>query len=456
MSHPSTVFQTRRARLLREYGQGPFAFASGLPRVRNFEANRYPFRSESHFLFLIGRSIEEALLYCDGERWSLFMPPPSAEASLWYGPSPSLDELAEELGLAVRPLDEFIPDAAVTTVGSDDCETALWLGELLDREIEPAGGRDAADTALAEAVIRVRLTHDPHSLAQTELAIAATVAAHDAGLAALVRARSEAEVRAAMEAQITARALVPAYQSIVTTRGNVLHCETSRGELRPGALLLADVGAESPEGWAADLTRTWPTSGRFSPLQRDLYQAVRTAQRVAIDTVRPGVRFREVHLRAAATLTAELVDIGLLRGEVEGLLEQGISAVFFPHGIGHLLGLDVHDMEDLGDLAGYGREGRRSDSEVLRFLRLDRPLEAGMIVTIEPGFYCIDDALQRLAGSSLAAAVDAARLEQVRAEVLGIRIEDDVLVEAGGARVLSSQLIASPDDIEAAFDAARA
>jgi Xaa-Pro aminopeptidase len=165
--------------------------------------------------------------------------------------------------------------------------------------------------------------------------------------------------------------------------------------------------------------------------------------------LRPGVRYREVHRTAARTLAEGLVAIGLLKGNADELLERDAAALFFPHGIGHLLGLDVHDMEDLGDRAGYAPGRARSDRPAERFLRLDRDLQPGMVVTIEPGFYCIPSLLDdpdRLA--SLGDALDHACLSRVRKAVAGIRIEDDVLITDSGSEVLTEACPKRPEDVE--------
>jgi Xaa-Pro aminopeptidase len=245
-----------------------------------------------------------------------------------------------------------------------------------------------------------------------------------------------------------------AYPSIVTVHGEILHNERHDNPLGAGDLLLADVGAETPAGWAGDVTRTWPVSGQFSPAQRDLYLAVLTAQRRAIAAVAPGTRYRNIHILAAQTLAGGLVDLGILRGNPIELVADGVLALLFPHGIGHLIGLDVHDMEDLGDRAGYA-PGRRRDPEFgIRYLRLDRDLAPGMAVTIEPGFYVapaiLDDAeLAKKAAGRL----DRARLAAF-AGVRGIRIEDDVLVTADGAEVLTAAIPKTPEAVEAELAAA--
>jgi Xaa-Pro aminopeptidase len=242
-----------------------------------------------------------------------------------------------------------------------------------------------------------------------------------------------------------------AYNPIVSVRGEVLHNHRHDGPLTPGDLLLCDVGGESPEGWASDITRTWPVSGKFSATQRAVYDVVLDAERRAIEKVRPGVRYRDVHETAKRAIVEGLCALGVLRGSVDGLLERGAAALFFPHGVGHLLGLDVHDMEDLGDRAGYAPGRTRSPRFGDRYLRLDRDLVPGMAVTIEPGFYQVpgilsDDALTGPLGADL----DRAALARF-ADVRGIRIEDDVLCTTGEPEVLSVACPKDPAEVERAI-----
>jgi Xaa-Pro aminopeptidase len=307
------------------------------------------------------------------------------------------------------------------------------------------------DAPLADAVIELRLVHDDAAIAELRRAAAATAAAHAAGPRAARPGVTEAVVQATMEAQLTARGMGCAYPSIVTVHGEILHNDRHDNTLAPGDLLLADVGAETPGGWAGDVTRTWPVSGRYSSTQRDLYQVVLSAQRQAIAAVAPGVRYRNVHLLACQALASGLVDLGVLRGNPIELVADGVLALLFPHGVGHLIGLDVHDMEDLGDRAGYAPGRTRATEFGLRFLRLDRDLAPGMAVTIEPGLYLVpaildDPKLAKLAAGRL----DRARLAAF-GDVRGIRIEDDVLVTGAGAEVLTAAIAKAPDDIEAAM-----
>ena len=227
-----------------------------------------------------------------------------------------------------------------------------------------------------------------------------------------------------------------------------LHNEQHHHALQAGDLLLADVGAETAGGWAADVTRTWPVSGRFSATQRAVYDVVLAAHDACIEKIRPGMEYRDIHFLAAEVMARGLVDLGILRGGVSELLERDAQALFFPHGVGHLLGLDVHDMEDLGDLAGYESGRVRSDRFGLCYLRLNRVLRSGMLVTIEPGFYQVPAILNDVAlRSKYQDVVNWQRLAEF-ADVRGIRIEDDVLLTESGCEVLTADLPTQAEAIE--------
>ncbi len=415
-----TPFETRRRRLA-ERVDGPIRIPAGHAPSRNYPANRYPFRASSHFLYLVGEGIEGAWLCIEGGRSTVYVPGTTADDALWHGPAPDRAELEARIGCPVRDLAD--PPSSPAAPGPED-------------------------EAVAQALIALRLIHDEEAITGLCRAADATAAAHLAGMAATRPGIREWKVRAAMEAELVARGMTTAYPSIVTVHGEVLHNDQHHRVLEAGDLLLADVGAETRAGWAGDVTRTWPVAGRFSETQRLLYDVVLSAQAAAISAVEPGARFRDVHLAAARALTSGLVELGILQGDVESLVSDDAHALFFPHGVGHLIGLDVHDMEDLGDRAGYPSGRARSDRFGLCHLRLDRDLEPGMAVTIEPGFYQIPAILHdpRRAGR---ACVDWARLAEF-GDVRGIRIEDDVLVTQTGREVLTGDIPKLASEVEQA------
>ncbi|MBW2524955.1 MAG: aminopeptidase P family protein [Deltaproteobacteria bacterium] len=450
----------RRRQALLDRLDTPALLSAGSLVSRNYPAATYPFRAASHFLYLVGQSVPgAALLLRDGQA-TLYAPPPDPEDELWLGPRPSLDELGAAAGLApAQPIEELPTaleaiDQPVATLATQDTKSAAQLSRWLGRAIEPGSAvripDGTIDAALSDAIIALRLVHDEAGLAQIRAAADATVRGFRAAMAATRTASTEAEVHAAMLQSLLADQMGLSFGPIVSVRGEILHNEDHSGAIAPGDLLLADVGGETPEGWAADITRVWPVSGRFSPSQRDVYQVVLGAQLAAIDRAKPGVRYREVHEAAKRATVEGLRDLGVFRGEVDGLLERGAAAIFFPHGIGHLMGLDVHDMEDLGDRAGYAPGRARSERFGDAYLRLDRDLEPGMVVTIEPGFYQVpailrDEAYTGAVGGDL----DREALGRL-ADVRGIRIEDDILITPEGNEVLTAGAPKEPAAVEAA------
>lgn len=429
----------RRQKLIKALGGVPALIQAGTAPPRNYPANQYDFRASSHFLYLAGLPLSGAALLIDSAegRSLLFVPPPAEDDALWHGEVPGMDALKAATGVdAVLPLPEL--DGWLARLGQKPGR----LPAVAESE------RTQADRRLIEAMIELRLSHDAAAVHELRRAAAVTVRAHAAGRQATRPGVRVSQVRAAMEAEMLAADFTTAYPSIVTTRGEVLHSHDRSGTCEAGDLLLADVGSESDTGWASDVTRTWPVSGRFSPSQRTMYELVLAAQLAAIAAVKPGASYRAVHLTAARVLCAGLRYEGILVGDVDGLVERGAHGLFFPHGVGHLIGLDVHDMEDLGDLAGYAPGRQRSTQFGLCYLRLDRDLRPGMAVTIEPGLYLVPAILRNAALTKPLG--DALRLDKLErfSDVRGIRIEDDVLVTETSCEVLTRDIPKAPAEVE--------
>ena len=444
-----SILKERRVKLANLIKE-PVVLWSGKAISRNFPANKYPFRSSSHFLYFAGLPLENAVIRLEQGRLELFFDNPPAAASLWHGEFPTREAIASQIGAdEAYPLAELnskTQDAA--TIAVQDLAAYQQQCQLLQRTIQPSHQSTGRDLDLATAIVNLRLCHDYAAIAEIRKSIAVSVKAHQAGMKATATANTEAEIRSAMEEVIIAHDMSCAYNSIVTVQGEVLHNEQYHHDLTSGDLLLADVGAENALGWASDITRTWPVSGKFSPTQRAIYDLVLAAHDNCIAQMKPGVEYRETHLLAAQIIAIGLVDLGILRGNPTDLVENDAHALFFPHGIGHLLGLDVHDMEDLGDLAGYETGRTRSDRFGLGYLRLDRTLRSGMVVTIEPGFYQVPAILNnRDLRSKYDEMVDWECLAQF-ADVRGIRIEDDILITDSGTEVLTADLPTKAEEIE--------
>lgn len=433
------ICRSRRQKLAKLIDFPVLLWAGDRPS-RNFPANQYAFRASSHFLYFAGLPIENAVIFLHEGKLTLFCDDADPNTALWHGEQPTAQQLGEMIGAdAVYSLDvltKFSHDC--TTIPLNNPFTYQKQASILQRSLLPSNHLTGIDLQLAEAIVQLRLIHDTGAIAQLREAAKVTVQAHRAGQEAVLTAKTEATVRAEMEAVIMAANMTTAYNSIVTVHGEVLHNEQYDHSLHPGDLLLADVGAETNFGWAGDVTRTWPVSGKFSVTQQVIYELVLSVHDTCIAKVAPGLEYQDIHLQAEYLLAEGLVNLGILRGEVSSVLERHAQALFFPHGIGHLLGLDVHDMEDLGDLAGYAPGRKRSDRPSLKFLRLNRPLQAGMVVTIEPGFYQIpailNDPIVRREYDDLVNWQELAKFADVR----GIRIEDDVLVTVNGYEVLTT------------------
>ncbi len=404
-------------------------------------------------MYLFGLHLPRAFGLWDGDGWQLFVPETPPDAALWHGEEPGPEALSAAVACPVRPLGALataVKKAPAATLPALDGDTRAEQTALLGRPIT-LGKLDPMDEPLADALIGLRLVHDEAAIGRLRVAAAASGAAHLAGMAATRPGIRESAVRAAMEAELISRGMGVSYNSIVTVHGEILHNEQYHHLLARGDLLLADVGAETADGWAGDITRTWPVSGRFSSTQRDFYGVVLRAQTRVIDAVRPGISFRELHFLAGRSLAEGLVALGVLMGDPDELVAEGVVSLLFPHGLGHLLGLDVHDMEEMGDRATYAPGRIRSSDPGLATLRLDRDLVPGMAVTIEPGLYQVPAILNDPARTARAG--DRLRRDRLAAfsDVRGIRIEDDVLVTPSGREVLTAGVPKTPEELEAAL-----
>ena len=441
----------RRAALMQRL-DAPILLLGNGERFRN-SAYAFPFRQDSTFLYFTGCARPGAAVLMHAGTATLFLTPPSADDPLWHGHAETIEETAHALGFAhVQPIDTLaaacaglplrtlaVPDRAINAQA-----TALTGTPLLFNE-------QPGDEALLHAVIEMRRLLDDEEVAQLRLAAVATAAAHTAAMAATRPGGHEREVAAVFNGILSAHGCVPAYGSIVTVRGEVLHNHHYINPLRDGQLLLLDGGAESPGGYATDVTRTWPVSGRLTPRQQGVYEAVLQAQLAAIDRVRPGTRYRDIHTTASLILARFLADEGLLTCSPEDAVETGAHALFFPHGVGHLIGLDVHDMEGFGDRAAYAAGRQRSSQFGTGYLRLDLDLEPRMAVTIEPGLYFVPAILSD--PTLTARFADQVDFDRARSWIGfgGIRIEDDVVTGTDAPEVITAAVPKTVAELEAAL-----
>lgn len=453
MTAPAGTYRRRRARLAAALKR-PLVVFSGHAPARNYATNPYPFRAGSSYLYFGGPPIENAALLIepgsDGDQGStLLRQPPAPDDPLWFGELPADETLAVAAGL--RPsrvvdadrLKSLLADREAAFVAPPCPQTLEWVAQL---------GLRSADPDELRAIVDLRLIKDEHELAAMRRAAEVSVAAHRAAIAATSPGRREADVAAAFMGVLCRRECRAAFSPIITIRGEILHAHGHRNVLADGALLLCDAGAEEPGGYASDITRTWPVSGKWGAMQRELYQTVRRALDAAVAACTPGTRYRDVHDLSARVICEGLVAAGLLRGNPDELVARTAHALFYPHGVGHLIGLDAHDMEDFGDIAGYAPGRTRRSEFGNKYLRLDRDLTPGMTVTVEPGIYLVpaiwarDELVEPLADVVNGGRVDAL----LRDRFGGIRLEHTICVRdsaAGGPEVLSADLPTDPDEL---------
>lgn len=434
----------RRAQLREMLPNCASVFCAGALRPRNYAGNPYPFRASSHFLYFFGDFPPGSCGVVAESGSFVYVPARNESDALWDGPSPDWAQVAKFYQLdEIKPLDKLAQDlkcansVEILALPAPDPASGAVLGEFLGRKPDLL----AKDKVLAQAVVSLRLRHDDASLSELKTAAAITVAAHRAAKEVIRPGMREFEVLAEMEREVRRQNAGVAFSPIVSIHGETLHNSFVGNTLADGDLLLCDFGAETETGYAGDVTRTWPVGGKLSPIQKEFYDLTLAAQADAIAAVKPGVRFKDVHLTACRTICDGLCRLGLLKGDPAELTELGAHALFFPHGIGHLLGLDVHDLEDLGDLAGYEEGQVRSSQFGLNYLRLDRVLKERMLVTIEPGVYFVPEILHsKNLISQFKEFLNRELAEKVAKEVRGIRIEDEVLVTAEGCEVLTQGL----------------
>ena len=453
----ASVHRSRRAELFQRVDAPVLLVGNGtLPR--NLPMNQLPFRQDSNFLYFTGCDLPNAAALITPFECTLFVPLPAPDDALWHGVLPSADQLAEHFGV-----DRVLSSDALRTqceqhtkllslAISDPIRCELAAG--LSKQNLAFGSLHGSDS-LVDAVIDMRRVKKTEEAGAHRKAAAITAKAHLAAMRATQVGGHEREIAALFDAVIAASGCTNGYGSIVTVRGEILHNPSYINPLCDGDLLLLDGGAELPSGYGADVTRTWPVNGQFTTQQRSAYEAVLQAQKESIDLCRPGTRYRDVHMRSCEVLAQWLCDEKLLLCSPQEAVETGAHALFFPHGIGHYLGLDVHDLEQFGDRSAYEPGEKRSEQFGLSYLRLDRLLEPGNLVTVEPGFYVIDAILDDSTNlDTHRGRLNLPKIDQWRG-FGGIRIEDDILITEDAPENLTGHIPREVDAIESAVGSSR-
>ncbi len=451
------VYQKRRAELMERVGSGLILLYGNGELPINFKANTYPFRQDSTLLYYAGlkRPNLALLLDVDAGKTYLCGQEHSLEDVIWMGPQAGLEELARcsaiDGVLSLSAMANRLAKAGnrLHFLPPYRCEQEARLSDWLGIPVENLKANSSQSLILA--VVAQRSRKDAREVAEIEKALKVTASLHLSIMTQQLAGRKDYELVEEARFRAALKGCSFAYAPILTAEGQILH-KHRRGELlREGRLLLNDMGAETETGYAADITRTFPVSKTFTTQQRELYEIVLQAQEKAIAACKPGRPFRDVHLLAATALTEGLKALGLMKGDVEEAVSVGAHALFFPHGLGHMMGLDVHDMENLGeDKVGYDENFRRSEQFGLAYLRLARPLQKGFVVTVEPGLYFIPSLMEKWAAEKKHENFICYEAVNQYLDFGGIRIEDNILITDSGCKVLGDVHIPkSVADIEA-------
>lgn len=450
---PTSTYIARRQQLCKSIGTGQVLLLGNQELGMNYPSNTYHFRQDSTFLYYIGldRPGLAAIIDLGTGDTTVFGDELTMEDIVWTGEMPTIADQAAQAGIPyVKPAAALgaMVDKAAHYLPPYRHDNLLRISELLELAIPAV--RLCASMTLVKAVVAQRSIKSAEEVEQIEVAVRIT---NDLHMAAMLAARPgirEADVHAAVQAVIHRNDTLASFPAIISTHGQILHNHAHHHALESGRLLLVDFGAEAPVShYAGDMTRTFPVDARFTERQRAVYQVVLDSQMAAISMLKPGLPYRDAHLRAAHVVAEGMKSMGLMKGDTHEAVAIGAHALFFPHGLGHMMGLDVHDMEDLGENhVGYGDGFERSQQFGLAFLRLARPLKPGFVLTVEPGIYFIPQLIDQWKAQGIHR--DFIVYEEVEKfkDFGGIRVEDDYLITDSAARILGGNVPKTIEDVE--------
>jgi len=455
----ANTYIDRRHRLKKDLQSGILLFLGNDVSPMNYPENTYPFRQDSSFLYFWGIDLPglAAIIDVDENREILCGRDPTLHDMMWTGPQPLLkhyclksglkesaapDQLERELKQALQKGRDihFLPQYR----SENFIKVQILLG------IAPSFANNFASKAFIKAVVAQRSIKSREEVEQIEAALEITSEMHALAMKMSRPGMFEREVVGAMLSLAKASGAAPAYPFIFSADGQILHNPHHKNIMQNGDIVINDSGVESPAHYAGDITRTFPVAGKFTQKQKEIYDILLNAQLKAIEAITPGVEYRDVHILTCSQIAAGLNALGLMKGDVNEAVAAGAHALFMPHGLGHMIGLDVHDMEDLGeDYVGYTDTIRRSRQFGTSHLRLARALEAGFVVTVEPGIYFVPELIEQWkAQRKFENFIDYQKIDNYL-DFGGIRIEDNVLVHDGGRRVLGKPIAKTVEEVEA-------
>jgi len=454
----SEVYIKRREELHKKLKSGLALFLGNVDSAMNYPANAYHFRQDSDFLYFFGLDISglAGLMDFDSGKDRIFGNDFDMDDIIWMGPQPSVKELSLKCGVTesfpMSKLEETIKDAIskkrkIHFLPPYRGESKMTLGSLLKEN--PCQMKTLASVDLIKAVVSMRSIKEKIEIDEIEKAGAVAYEMHVTAMKMCKPGVREQDIFGAIEGIALSKGAGTSFPIILSVNGQTLHNHAHGNVLKKGKMMVTDAGAESLLHYASDITRTTPVGGKFSTQQKEIYEIVLKANTEAINATKPGLSNRDLHFMACKIIATEMKNLGLMKGDVDAAVAAGAHALFMPHGLGHMMGLDVHDMESFGEnYIGYSDEVKRRDQFGTAFLRFALPYKPGHVFTVEPGCYFIPELIAKWKAEGINKEfINFSKIEPYMA-VGGIRIEDNVLITEKGHRVLGKPIPKTVKEIE--------
>jgi Xaa-Pro aminopeptidase len=455
----SEVYTKRRAGLHSIMKSGLALFIGNVDSPMNYPANPYHFRQDSDFLYYFGPDLQGLTGLMDfdsGEDW-LFGNDVGMDDIIWMGPQPTIGELAAKCGIAnpapLSKLEGIIKGAlsggrTIHFLPPYRAETKMTLGQLLKEN--PCGMKTMASEKLIKAVVSMRSIKEKIEIEEIEKALNIAYEMHTTAMRMCKPGIKEQDIFGVIEGIALANGGGTSFPVILSINGQTLHNHYHGNILRKGRMMVTDAGAETDLHYSSDITRTTPVGGKFSTKQKDIYEIVMKANAESILSAGPEMSNLDLHINACRIIASSLKDLGLMKGDTDEAVAAGAHALFMPHGLGHMMGLDVHDMEALGEnYVGYSEEVKRSSQFGLAFLRFALPYKPGHVFTVEPGCYFIPQLIDLWKSEKrLNGFINYQEVEKWK-DFGGIRIEDNVLITEKGSKLLGKPVPKTIEEIEA-------
>ena len=452
------IYINRRNKLKDKMKTGIGLFLGNEESPMNYTGNTYKFRQDSSFLYFFGLDFPglAGVIDFDSGEECIFGNDVDIDDIIWMGPQVTIKENAAKVGVGksapFAKLNDFLKEALnrgrkIHYLPPYRGDNKIQLETLLGIPVVKL--QEYVSVEMIQAVVEIRSVKEPCEIEEIKIACAVGYEMHVTAMKMAQPGVWEQHIAGTIEGVAAAGGSMISFPIILSQNGETLHNHDHSQYLKEGRLMLTDAGAETSMHYASDFTRTAPVGGKFSQKQREIYEIVLAANNEAKKLTVPGVTYKSVHLAAAKVITSGLKDLGIMKGNVKEAVNKGAHALFFPHGLGHMMGLDVHDMEDLGQVyVGFDEETRPSEQFGLAALRLGKRLEPGYVITNEPGIYFIPTLIEKWKNEKIN--TNFINFDKVNEYIGfgGIRLEDDILVTETGSEIIGERVPIDPDEVE--------